>query len=314
MASGAAVTLLSIEPAEQLPYGRVIRDAIRRRDRDRRGAATPPRSSARCASSTRRSTSSRAVHCGTRSSRSTRTTLRASSTSRTRSPTSSRAARRAAAHRSADPLTAVGINDRSELAFAAAVLRDRINAAHMLAGVDDRRSGHDLDRRRTSRSSPTRRSTRSRSFAAGRACSRAPRSGRTWSPSTPRSVREPSSGPSVTFAPARWLAAGAKAGTFVEIKNSQHRERGQGAAPLVHRRRGYRRGHERRRRNDHGELPPSAWTSRRGGRRSAATSGPGSTMGSKRRSRSATMRGSAGGSISPRTSRRSRSRASRLDR
>jgi bifunctional UDP-N-acetylglucosamine pyrophosphorylase / glucosamine-1-phosphate N-acetyltransferase len=42
---------------------------------------------------------------------------------------------RAAAHRAADPLTALGINDRSELAVAAAELRDRINERHMLAGV-----------------------------------------------------------------------------------------------------------------------------------------------------------------------------------
>jgi bifunctional UDP-N-acetylglucosamine pyrophosphorylase / glucosamine-1-phosphate N-acetyltransferase len=42
---------------------------------------------------------------------------------------------RAAAYRSPDPLAPLGINDRSELAVAAAALRDRVNEAHMLAGV-----------------------------------------------------------------------------------------------------------------------------------------------------------------------------------
>jgi bifunctional UDP-N-acetylglucosamine pyrophosphorylase / glucosamine-1-phosphate N-acetyltransferase len=42
---------------------------------------------------------------------------------------------RAAAYRSPDSLAPLGINDRSELAVAAAALRDRVNEAHMLAGV-----------------------------------------------------------------------------------------------------------------------------------------------------------------------------------
>jgi bifunctional UDP-N-acetylglucosamine pyrophosphorylase / glucosamine-1-phosphate N-acetyltransferase len=42
---------------------------------------------------------------------------------------------RAAVYRSPDPLAPLGINDRSELAVAAAALRDRVNEAHMLAGV-----------------------------------------------------------------------------------------------------------------------------------------------------------------------------------
>ncbi|HET8743178.1 MAG TPA: DapH/DapD/GlmU-related protein, partial [Gaiella sp.] len=40
-----------------------------------------------------------------------------------------------AVHESADPMEGEGINTRVELAAAAAVLRDRINTAHMLAGV-----------------------------------------------------------------------------------------------------------------------------------------------------------------------------------
>ena len=42
---------------------------------------------------------------------------------------------RAAAHRSSDPLAPLGINNRVELAVAAAALRDRINERHMLAGT-----------------------------------------------------------------------------------------------------------------------------------------------------------------------------------
>jgi bifunctional UDP-N-acetylglucosamine pyrophosphorylase/glucosamine-1-phosphate N-acetyltransferase len=42
---------------------------------------------------------------------------------------------RAVAWRSHDPVSPIGINNRAELALAAAVLRDRINEAHMLAGV-----------------------------------------------------------------------------------------------------------------------------------------------------------------------------------
>jgi bifunctional UDP-N-acetylglucosamine pyrophosphorylase/glucosamine-1-phosphate N-acetyltransferase len=41
----------------------------------------------------------------------------------------------AAAYRSPDPVAPLGINNRAELAVAAAALRDRINEAHMLAGV-----------------------------------------------------------------------------------------------------------------------------------------------------------------------------------
>ena len=42
---------------------------------------------------------------------------------------------RAVAFRSEDPTSPIGINNRAELALAASVLRDRINEAHMVAGV-----------------------------------------------------------------------------------------------------------------------------------------------------------------------------------
>ena len=95
------------------------------------------------------------------------------------------------------------MNTRVELAAAAAVLRDRINERHMLAGVDDRRSGVDLDRaRRRDRGRRDDPSVR-RTSAAARGSARAPRSSRTRSPSTPRSAAARPSARSVTFAPGR---------------------------------------------------------------------------------------------------------------
>ena len=81
---------------------------------------------------------------------------------------SSRPAAKVAAHIAADYRETDGVNTRVELAQAAAVLRDRINEQHMLAGVTI------VDPQTTwieprSSSSPTRRSTRSRSSAARRA-------------------------------------------------------------------------------------------------------------------------------------------------
>ena len=42
---------------------------------------------------------------------------------------------KASVHRSPDPVAPIGVNNRAELAFSAAVLRDRVNEEHMLAGV-----------------------------------------------------------------------------------------------------------------------------------------------------------------------------------
>ena len=64
-----------------------------------------------------------------------RTTPRASSTSPTRSACSSADGEPCAVQLADDPLEAEGVNTRAELALAAASLRDRINEAHMLAGV-----------------------------------------------------------------------------------------------------------------------------------------------------------------------------------
>ena len=97
---------------------------------------------------------------------------------------------------------------------------------------------------------------------------------------------------SVTFAPAPSSTRARRQGTFVEIKNSRIGAADQGAAPLLHRRRRHRRGHEHRAR------ATSPRTSRTTPGRAEgpdddrqATSGPGSTMRSLRRSRLGTMHG-----------------------
>ena len=61
-------------------------------------------------------------------------------------------------------------------------------------------------------------------------------------------------GPFAYLRPKAELAEGAKAGTFVEIKNSTDRRRHEGPAPLLHRRRRRRGGRQPRRRDDHRQL------------------------------------------------------------
>ena len=51
-------------------------------------------------------------------------------------------------HVAPDPEEAIGVNTRSELAEAAARLRDRVNGEHMAGRRHDRRSADHLDRRR----------------------------------------------------------------------------------------------------------------------------------------------------------------------
>ena len=140
-----------------------------------------------------------------------------------------------------------------------------------------------------------------------RASPPAPRSARTPSSTTPRSAPA-LVGPFCYLRPGTVLEAGAKAGTFVEIKNS-HVGEGEGAASVVHRRRRDRRGHERRRRATITANFPHQPDGPRAGRRSAATSARASTIRSWLRSRSATTLGSRRAPSSPRTSHRARSRS-----
>ena len=202
-----------------------------------------------------------------------RRTSRASCTSPTRCAIWLRMASRVAAYVAPDPAEAEGVNTRAELAEAAAALRDRINEAHMLAGVtivDPKTtwieadvelepdatihpftvlSGEREDRRGRGRR-PARRRRR-----------RGDRPGATV-------------GPFCYLRPGTVLEARAKAGHIRGDQELAHRRRREGASPLVHRRRRRGRGHEHRRGRDHGQLPPRARARRSSARRSAATSTP----------------------------------------
>jgi bifunctional UDP-N-acetylglucosamine pyrophosphorylase/glucosamine-1-phosphate N-acetyltransferase len=127
---------------------------------------------------------------------------------------------RARAHLSSDPLSPLGINTRADLAVAARVLRDRVNEAHMLAGVTivDPGStwidaGVELEPEATIHP-----------FTVLRGSTRV-RAGAEVGPHAVAAdavVEEGAAvGPFCYLRPGTVLEAGAKAGTFVEIKNSR---------------------------------------------------------------------------------------------
>jgi bifunctional UDP-N-acetylglucosamine pyrophosphorylase/glucosamine-1-phosphate N-acetyltransferase len=127
---------------------------------------------------------------------------------------------RAAAHRSADPLAPLGINNRAELAVAARVLRERVNEGHLLAGVtivDPATTWIDADVEIEA-------DTTIHPFTVLRGSTRI----ETGAVIGPHAVvdeavvgREASVGPFCYLRPGTALGAHAKAGTFVEIKNSR---------------------------------------------------------------------------------------------
>jgi bifunctional UDP-N-acetylglucosamine pyrophosphorylase/glucosamine-1-phosphate N-acetyltransferase len=131
---GAAVTLLSFEPDTPLPYGRVIRgddgDVLEIvEDRD----ATPEQRAVRELNSSIYVFESTALWAAL-------ARLEAHNAQGELYLTDTiahivAAGGRAAAHRCPDPIAPLGVNTRAELAVAAAVLRDRLNERHMLAGV-----------------------------------------------------------------------------------------------------------------------------------------------------------------------------------
>ena len=133
--AGANVTVLSFELDEPGAYGRIVRDGSGRLAAIVEAQDASPEELRAHRGQQLASTSSPPRRCGRRSTGSIRTTRRESSISPTVSATSSRAAAAATSSlRRARPL-ALGVNTRVELANAAAVLRDRINEQHMLAGV-----------------------------------------------------------------------------------------------------------------------------------------------------------------------------------
>jgi bifunctional UDP-N-acetylglucosamine pyrophosphorylase/glucosamine-1-phosphate N-acetyltransferase len=130
------------------------------------------------------------------------------------------AGKKVATFESSDPEAPVGINTRVELARAAAVLRDRINEAHMLAGatiVDPQATWIDPEVELEA-------DTVVHPFTVLRGRTRVLRGAEVG----PHVVavdaeigREALVGPFCYLRPGTVLEAGAKAGTFVEIKNSR---------------------------------------------------------------------------------------------
>jgi bifunctional UDP-N-acetylglucosamine pyrophosphorylase / glucosamine-1-phosphate N-acetyltransferase len=132
--AGAAVTLLSFESAEPLPYGRVIRDG-----------GGDIRSVIEAADATLEQLAIRELNSSMYVFEAERLwdALARLDTANAQGElylTDAvrhlvEAGQRAAAFRSPDPVAPIGINTRAELAVAAAVLRGRVNEAHMLAGA-----------------------------------------------------------------------------------------------------------------------------------------------------------------------------------
>jgi bifunctional UDP-N-acetylglucosamine pyrophosphorylase/glucosamine-1-phosphate N-acetyltransferase len=126
---------------------------------------------------------------------------------------------KAAAYRCPDAVSAIGINNRAELAFAASALRDRINEAHMLAGVtivDPASTWIDADVELEA-------DAIIHPFTVLRGRTRV-RGGAEVGPHVVAVDAEVGTGvavgPFCYLRPGTVLEAGAKAGTFVEIKNS----------------------------------------------------------------------------------------------
>jgi bifunctional UDP-N-acetylglucosamine pyrophosphorylase/glucosamine-1-phosphate N-acetyltransferase len=132
--SGAQVTILTLEPDEPLPYGRVIRGEdgsveaiVEEKD------ATPEQRAVRELNSSIYVFESAALWPALASLDTSNAQGELYLTDTIASIVSGGG--RAAAYRCPEPEAALGINNRAELARAAAVLRDRVNEGHMLAGV-----------------------------------------------------------------------------------------------------------------------------------------------------------------------------------
>ena len=218
---------------------------------------TPRPRSSRSTRSTPRSTSSAPSCSGPRSSGSSRTTPRASSTSPTPFAILVEDGETVAAHVAPDPFEAEGVNTRVELAAAAAVLRDRINERHMLAGVtivDPATTWIEPDVELEPDVTiqpfvvPARLAPASRTGRDPLAHGRGRRRDRRRRDRRPVLLPSPRDGP----------RGGSEGRHLRRDQELTHRDANEGAAPLLHRRRRGRRGHERRRRRDHRQLPAPA--------------------------------------------------------
>ena len=275
-ASGAAATMADAELDDPTGYGRVVRDAdgerrARRRDQGARATRRPRSSrSARSTPASTRSTAGALLERARRGSSTdnaqgelylpTCSILLRGDGARRRGPRRRRPDARARRQRP---------RRRSRDVARARPARASIDA-HMLAGVTivdpattrDRRGRRDRRAtRRSSRSRPARRDAHRRRLHDRPVTTLIDAGSATASPSCTPTSSTPSSSDGVdasarspTCAPARVLREGAKAGTFVEVKNSDIGAGHESAAPLLHRRRRRRRGHEPRRGNDHRQL------------------------------------------------------------
>ena len=164
------------------------------------------------------------------------------------------AGERVAVHTAEDPAEVEGVNTRAELATAAAVLRDRVNHEHMLAGatiVDPATTWIDPSVELEPDSTIHPFTVLRGQTKVGRGAEVGPHVVAADAEIGPGALV----GPFCYLRPGTVLEAGSKAGAFVEIKNSRIGEACEGATPVLHRRRRDRRGHEHRRGQHHGKLP-----------------------------------------------------------
>jgi bifunctional UDP-N-acetylglucosamine pyrophosphorylase/glucosamine-1-phosphate N-acetyltransferase len=129
------------------------------------------------------------------------------------------AGRPLAVQHATDPAVAVGVNTRAELAYAAALLRDRINEAHMVAGVtivDPQTTWIEPDVRLEADTTVHPFTVLRGATAVGRGTEIGPHAVVVDAAIGPDALV----GPFCYVRPGTVLEAGAKAGTFVEIKNS----------------------------------------------------------------------------------------------
>jgi bifunctional UDP-N-acetylglucosamine pyrophosphorylase / glucosamine-1-phosphate N-acetyltransferase len=132
--AGAAVTVLSIEPPEPLPYGRVLRDergALRAIVEE--GDASPHDRAVRELNTSIYVFSSSDLWPALEGLEAHNVQGELYLTDAVRQLVAD--GRGGAVYRAPDPIVGLGINNRAELAQAAAVLRERVAQEHMLAGV-----------------------------------------------------------------------------------------------------------------------------------------------------------------------------------
>ena len=221
--TAAAVTILTIEPDEPLPYGRVLRDEtgavcaiVEERD------ATPDQRAVR-----ELNTSIYVFEAGALWDALARVDNDNAQGELYLTDTVRHiveADGRAAAYRCADDMAALGINNRVELAVATSILRDRINERHMLAGVtivDPKSTWIDAD-------VAIEPDTVLHPFTELRGVTRVRTGAEIGSHAVCVDVeigRRARVGPFCYLRPGTVLESGAKAGTFVEIKNTRVGER-----------------------------------------------------------------------------------------